>query len=64
MRKVIESQMTIGEVSIADIEFDLRSRDEIPKLLIGLQEIYCDLPVREKVFEALKDGCRYFRTTD
>ena len=55
MRKVIESQMTIGEVSIADIEFDLRSRDEIPKLLIGLQEIYCDLPVRKKVFEALKD---------
>ncbi len=55
MRKVIESQMTIGEVSIADIKFDLRSRAEIPKLLIGLQEIYCDLPVREKVFEALKD---------
>ena len=50
MRKVIEPQMTIGEVSIADIEFDLRSRDEIPKLLIGLQEIYCDPPVRKKVF--------------
>ncbi len=56
MRKVIESQMTIGQVAIADIEFDLRSRDEIPKLLIGLQEIYCDLPVRKKVFEALKDS--------
>ena len=55
MRKVIESQMTIGEISIADIEFDLRSRDEIPKLLIGLQAIYCDPPVRKKVFEALKD---------
>ncbi|MCP4704231.1 MAG: hypothetical protein GY865_06455 [candidate division Zixibacteria bacterium] len=55
MRKVIEPQMTIGEVSIADIEFDLRSRDEIPKLLIGLQAIYCDRNVREKVFEALKD---------
>ena len=55
MRKVIEPQMTIGEISIADIEFDLRSRDEIPKLLIGLQAIYCDPPARKKVFEALKD---------
>jgi len=55
MRKVIEPQMEIGEVSIADIQFDLRSRDEIPKLLIGLQEIYCNRPVREKVFEVLKD---------
>ncbi len=55
MRKVIEPQMTIGEISIADIEFDLRSRDEIPKVLIGLQEIYCNRPLREKVFEALKD---------
>ncbi len=55
MRKVIESQMTIGEVSIADIEFDLRSRDEIPKVLIGLQAIYCNRPVREKVFKTLKD---------
>ncbi len=36
MRKVIEPQMKIGEVSIADIQFDLRSRDEIPKVLIGL----------------------------
>jgi len=55
MRKVIEPQMTIGEISIADIELDLRSRDEIPKVLIGLQEIYCCRPVREKVFETLKD---------
>ncbi len=39
MRKVMEPQMTIGEVSIPDIEFDLRSRDEIPKVLIGLQEL-------------------------
>ena len=33
MRKVIEEQMKIGEVSIADIQFDLSSRDEMPKLL-------------------------------
>ena len=55
MRKVIEPQMTIGEVSIADIEFDLRSRDEIPKVLIGLQELYCDRTLRKELFEALKE---------
>lgn len=53
MRKVIKSQMRFGEVEIGDIEFDLRSRDEIPKLLIGLQAIYCDSDARRKVFALL-----------
>ncbi len=39
MRKVIEPQMRLGEVDIPSIKFDIRSRDEIPKLLIGLQSI-------------------------
>ena len=47
MRKVIDIQMKFGEVDISKIEFDPRSRDEIPKLLIGLQEIYCNRKVRE-----------------
>jgi len=54
MRKVIDLQMKIGEISIADIKFDLRSRDEIPKLLCGLQGIYCNREIREQVFEILK----------
>ncbi|EFK07605.1 conserved domain protein [delta proteobacterium NaphS2] len=36
MRKVIEEQMKFGEVVIENIEFDICSRDEIPKLLLGL----------------------------
>ena len=57
MRKIIDLQMKIGEVFIADIKFDLRSRDEIPKLLCGLrglrglQGIYCNREIREQVFE-------------
>ena len=47
--------MKIGEIAIADIQIDLKSRDEIPKVLIGLQELYCDRTLRKKVFEALKD---------
>ena len=55
MRKVIDMQMKIGEKHIANIEFDPRSRDEIPKLLIGLQSIYCNREIRDQVFEALMD---------
>ena len=54
MRKVKEMQMKLGEVNIADIEFDLRSRDEIPQLLMGLQYIWCTAAVRERVFEILE----------
>ena len=49
MRKVKEKQMKFGEVDIATVEFDLRSRDEIPKLLMGLQHIYCTPELREEV---------------
>ena len=54
MRKVKQMQMKLGEVNIADIEFDLRSRDEIPQLLMGLQHIWCTPEVRCKVFEILE----------
>ena len=47
--------MKFGEVDISKIEFDPRSRDEIPKLLMGLQEIYCNRKVRNKVFAVLRD---------
>ena len=55
MRKVIEMQMKLGDVPIENIEFDLRSRDEIPKVLIGLQRIYCNTEIRDMVFKVLID---------
>ena len=55
MRKIIDMQMKIGELAIKDIEFDFRSRDEIPELLMGLQSIYCNRRVRDRVFEVLLD---------
>jgi len=54
MRELLKSQMRFDEVEIGDIKFDLRSRDEIPKLLIGLQAIYCESDVRKKVFALLE----------
>ena len=55
MRKIIEAQMQFGQVDISEIEFDLRSRDEIPKLLMGLQHIYCTPEIRREVFKILEE---------
>jgi len=49
----MELQMEIGEVNIGDIQFDMSSRDEIPKLLMGLQAIYEAPEVRDKIFKIL-----------
>jgi transposase, IS5 family len=54
VRKIIDEQMKIGEVDISCIEFDLKSRDEIPKLLMGLQAVYCNIEIRTKVFAVLE----------
>ena len=54
MRQTINKQMKIGETGIADISFDINSRDDIPQLLMGLQYIYVTPDVREKVFNILE----------
>ena len=54
MRKVIDLQMEFWKTDIANIKFDLESRDEIPKLLMGLQYIHHTTSIREKVSEVLK----------
>ncbi len=55
MRKIIEKQLKFGQVDISSIELDLRSRDEIPQLLAGLQAIYANRKTRNKVFAILED---------
>ena len=54
MRVVQNSQMQIGEVDISQIKFDPKSRDDIPKILKGLQHLYVNLPLREKIFALLE----------
>jgi hypothetical protein len=54
VRKVMEPQRKLGQVDISEIEFDLQSRDEIPRLLMGLQYIYGFGEVRRKVFRILE----------
>ena len=54
MRKLEPPTLQFGEVDISKIQFDLRSRDEIPKLLMGLQHIYTTPELKEEVFKILE----------
>jgi hypothetical protein len=55
MRNVINSQMFLGAVDIGAIYLDPNSRDDIPQLLCGLQRIYTEPDLRERVFAILEE---------
>jgi len=55
MRQVKNPQLKLGELAIADIKIDLKSRDDIPPLLLGLQYIYTNLELRSQVFSILEE---------
>ena len=54
MRKLRNPQLERGEVRIEDIELDLKSRDDTPALLIGLQYLYSQEALRDRIL-ALMD---------
>lgn len=54
MRVVQNLQMQIGEVDISQMQFDPKSRDDIPKVLKGLQHLYMDLSLRSQIFQLLE----------
>lgn len=54
MRVVQNSQMLLGQIAIAEITFDPRSRDDIPKILRGLQHVYLNAPLRNAIFALLE----------
>ena len=54
MRFVQHPQRHFGQVDIAEIKIDPRSRDDIPALLKGLQHLYIDDDLRQNVFAILE----------
>lgn len=54
MRSVLNPQLTLSETNIGAVRISLKSRDDIPKLLLGLQHIYTHPEIRDAVFEILK----------
>jgi transposase, IS5 family len=55
MRSVINHQMMFGRTDISAIVFDPKSRDDIPKILRGLQGIYTNEELRKRVFAILEE---------
>jgi hypothetical protein len=47
--------MKLGELAIADIKLDPKSRDDIPQILRGLQHIYTTPELREEIFTILEE---------
>jgi len=55
MRKVIDTQLTFGMIDISQIKFDIKSRDDISQILMGLQYIYTQQDARKKIFKILEE---------
>jgi chloramphenicol 3-O-phosphotransferase len=54
MRLVQARQLQIGEKDISKIKLDVKSRDDIPQILLGLQYLYSNEAIREEIFEVLE----------
>ena len=55
MRKIKDLQLELAGTSIEDIRFNMKSRDDIPAILIGLQHIYVNPQTRERLFSLLEE---------
>ena len=54
MRVVQNPQMQLGELDLSQIKFNLKSRDDIPRILRGLQFLYMDVSLRKNIFALLE----------
>ena len=54
MRQRFEQQMNLRTVAIADVKFSLKSRDELPAVLMALQYIFVTAELNAKVFSLLE----------
>ena len=50
MRQTQSKQLQLGEIDIASIQLDTRSRDDVPQILLGLQHLYTNKKIRDLVF--------------
>ena len=54
MRQRFQQQTTLGITPINEVKFPLRSRDELPPVLMALQHIFITPQLNEKVFALLQ----------
>lgn len=55
MRKHFEQQTKIGVELIRDVDLTMRSRDQLPQLLAGLQYVFVTPEVNRSVFKLLEE---------
>ena len=61
MRNLRNSQLERGEVCIEDVELELKSRDDVPALLVGPQYLYSQEPLGERLFFCVTCVCQRMR---
>lgn len=54
MRQRFEQQITLGIEPISEVKLPLKSRDELPPVLMALQYIFVTPEVSEKIFSLLE----------
>ena len=54
MRQRFEQQTTLGIRPISEVKLPLKSRDELPAVLLGLQYVFLTSEVNEKIFSLLE----------
>lgn len=54
MRQRFQQQTTLGITPISEVKFPLRSRDELPPVLMALQHIFITPQINEQVFSLLE----------
>jgi IS5 family transposase len=59
MRNIIDPQLSLDCADIGSIRLDPKSRDDVPKILCGLQFIYTEPGLRERVFSILQEVIPY-----
>ena len=55
MRTVFNPAMMLGQTAIEDIQLDASCRDDIPAVLKGIQHIWCNHRLRERVCALLEE---------
>ncbi len=50
-----ERKIKIGQAGIQSVKLDIHSRDEIPKILFGLQSIQRDKDIMDEIYDAMRD---------
>lgn len=55
MRKRFEQQRKLGVISISEVKLPLKSRDELPPILMALQHVYATPELNEEVFRIVEE---------